>query len=254
MKKKKSIFMMLLSMLVLPVALLCTACGQLDTKASCDTSGAYQTASSSNELANAIGVQDEFESEGYRLTSTIKMTISGGEEMNLSINAVYKNNELAAKITMPDIIASIQSGKMKYTDSYLYYKDGYAYADLLGEKIKYQVQIEDLFEIDSYSQFQYIAQYTSVEQILDLVKNNSNITVAKQGNNFRVELNNMEESSIYSNTYLYLNFNTENILSALQFQFKMTTSSINMNAQVTMSPFDGEIQFPNLNSYTLENI
>jgi hypothetical protein len=251
MKNKKSIIAMLFSILVLPIALLFTACGttsQLDTKATCDTRGTYQTAATTQELNETIGSQEDFATDGYRISSTIKMTMTGGSEMNISFNAIYKNNELAIKMVVPDIMATIQSGKMKYTNAYAYYKGGYIYATMNGEKVKYQAQIEDMYDIEN--NFQYIKQYSNVEQLLNLVKSSSNISVFKDGNNFKVDF---ADSVAFSDASMYLNFNAENVLKALNLQFNISASTMNIGAAVTMSPFDGEIEFPDLSSYTLTN-
>ena len=250
MKNKKSIIAMLFSILVLPIALLFTACGttsQLDTKATCDTRGTYQTAATANELNDAIGTQDDFESDGLRLTSDVELDLGGTEKIKASFNAIYKNNELAVKMVLPDF-ASSTTTKIKYTNSYAYYKDGYIYATLNNAKIKYQAEIDKMFDISTY--FQYIKQYSNVEQLLNLVKSSSNISVFKDGNNFKVDFAN---SVAFSDASMYLNFNAENVLKALNLQFNISASTMNIGAAVTMSPFSGEIEFPDLSSYTLTN-
>ena len=89
-------------LLCLPVLLLTTACGtdvtgELNTKATCNTTGAYTTASTKAELTEAIGEQTSVNTAGYRLT----MTTSMGEGQNMEINMIVKGEELALKATAP---------------------------------------------------------------------------------------------------------------------------------------------------------
>ncbi len=259
MKKKKLIIALLFSIIILPVALLFAGCGssgQLDKKAECYTTGNYQ-ATNAQVLTDTVGTQTNFgEGMGYRITSNIDGHV-GNQKYTVVFNAIYKNNQFASKTT-------VKAGGVG-TSTYIYYKDGYMYASVMGIKMKVQANINDVFGADGDAD--YISAYLNAQEVLNLVREDDSFIVSQDGNNFKVELSDVSaiENEIVasdpgirivdiSNAVVYLNLTDQNVLTALQLNFRMAAETNEgdsvVNMSVTMNAFDGDIQFPNnLNSY-----
>ena len=111
---------------------------------------------------------------------------------------------------------------------------------------------------------------TDINAMLNMVSA-SDIEISVEGNNYKIEFNSiagidvpslaemgMNLSDILKNVVAYLNFDNDGNLVAMQFNFDMEMSfemfqqqiSMNMSFSVTISKFDGEIQFPSFNGYT----
>ena len=265
--KRFSLKKLLCLLLVLPMFLSLTACAktaQLDVEATCDVSGTYATVSSKQELDDAIGEQTGFDADGYRLT--VKMEMGSGEQkMTFKVNAIMKENEMAMKVVMPNMTKVFQNpnAPLEITEMYSYYKDGYMYSvdeDYDSEtgavtyvKIKEQVSIEEA--IGSQGPSSIMSYFNDTEGLLNLIEAQTGAVVSKDGNNYKIEIEHLAvEDQTVDNVVVYLNFDTDSKFVAMNIQFAMEQEvsegqKMPVSANVTLSAFNGNIEYPNLNDY-----
>ena len=267
--KKKTWLRMLSLVLLLPLLLVFTACGdvnaQLNTKASCNTRGEYTQEATRDELNGSIGQQTTINNDAYRMTITASGSMMG-IDVSSEINAIVKGEEATLKIT------STYPQTNRLVSGYIYVKDGYIYTNANGAKTYMEGSLETYLNEGTMNGNMpgLMDSITDVNAMLNMVSA-SDIEVSVEGNNYKIEFNSiagidvpslaemgMNLSDILDNVVAYLNFDNDGNLVAMQFSFDMEMSyemfgqhiNIDLSLSVTMSKFDGEIQFPSFNGYT----
>ena len=212
-------------LLILPLAFLFTGCGQLDEQASINKSGNYQTAESS-ALTESLGTQTDIDkTNGYRITAKLKSS-----DADVGINAIVKADEIAAKVS------GTVDGQNK--SGYMYFTDGKLYTEADGQKVC--ITYATGFDIDKL-----IALITKISTASVSININDyvvsldgvNNILEKAGNNFRI--------TMQAGQVLYLNFDSNNKLVAMQSSF----DSESLKTEITVSTFSGDIDFPSFSDY-----
>ena len=259
--KKKTWLKMLSLVLLLPLLLVFTACGdvnaQLNTKATCNTTGEYNQEATRDELNGSIGQQTTINNGGYRMT--IEATGSAmGEEISSTINAIVKGDEATLKMTAKDP----QTGKN--VDGYVYVTDGYIYTNAEGQKVRMEGSLNTFFNTEGFAEMPGLMDsITDINGILNMMSS-SDVEISVDGNNYKIEFNTIAGmevpslaemgvnlSDLLKDMVAYLNFDDNGNLVAMNFSFGMEMGEFfNITINVTMSAFDGEIQFPSFNGYT----
>ena len=235
------------------------ATGQLKTEATCDTSGDYATASDKAAYTAAVGDQTEIDAAGYRLTAKVAMkTVVDEQEVTqdyMTLNLIIKENrtdagvnyEMAMKMKMKNPLAA--ANEPTEYEIYAYYKDGKVYGeDENGNKYYEEVSFDDFFDGEEMQ----MLSCSNLQQLLSLVNAVGEVTVTTQGNNFKVVANGSATiggQSIAAGATAYINFNDEGKITAAQLDYSMSYFTSQMNFQITMSGFDGNIAYPDLTKY-----
>ena len=256
-------------LLLLPLMFVFAACGedpsvkQLNTEASCNTSGDYATEATKADYTTAVGEQTAIDADGYRITAVIKMQTGSGDEAVsqeiMKVNMIMKEvrtdtavtYQMAMKMKMKNIFKGLlDEDTPDEIIAYAYYKDGKIYSeDQDGNKYYDVVSIDDMFDSETMS----LMAFTNLEEILGAVNAVGDVTVTKEGNNFKVVANgaaNIDGQSISAGATAYINFNSEGKIVAAQLSYDMAYLTSTMNCQFTLSGFNGDIAFPDLTKYT----
>ena len=265
-------------LLILPMLLSLTACGktgQLETEASCTVLREYNTQSSKAELTQVIGDQTGFDADGYRLTFKMQMAMMG-QEMEATINCIFKENEIAIKMVAPNVFATNENDDEEM-ELYIYYKDGFMYADELDEqtgeikKVKMEVSFEAMLQENE--QMMYLSYFYNVEDLFATLAQQDNVTVTRVGNNFKVVFGELEIAGMsMQDVIAYINFDANGKLQEMQIKIDYDSNananngdedddddlidfnfdlSMQISMEVTLSKFNGNIEFPNLDGYEL---
>ncbi len=290
MKTLKNLF---LSLLIVPMIFMFTACGsQLDTKASCNTSGDWkQSEAATTAYTAAINGTTSINADAYRLTLEAKAKIGDKTEEYL-VNAIMSKTEIAVKMSVPKA-----DGKGNET-SYMYMKDNKVYMQAKGtdgkdEKYYYEVDgLGDLISSTLESEdFGLDDDFDIVGSLIEMIKsvgNQEGIKIYQSGNNYKIEIKgsalfaalseimSQESPNAVTNEpstsnddvsltaaadvnplaeveailgslefNIYFNFTSDNKLTAFSFVAKTN----DMNFGLTVSAFDGKIDFPNFDDY-----
>ncbi len=254
-------------LLILPLMFVFAACGgdqatkQLQTEATCNTSGDYATASDKAAYTTAVGTQTAFDASGYRLTGKIAIVTGEGENqvktdfmyMNLIVKEIKNGDQVdyqaAMKMKMIDMEGpTAQATEPKYIEAYGYYKDGKTYSEEDGNKYYEEVNFADILDGFDFVSCQ------NLEDLLGFVGAANDVEVTKQGDNFKIVTNSAltPEPGVQINAEAtaYLNFKDGKVVAA-QLNYLMTVPIFGkMDCQFTISGFDGNIAFPNLSGYT----
>ena len=241
----------LLLLLIFPVVLLFAACGDvtkdLETKASCTTTGEW-TASTEAEVDEYLGDQTAIESNGYRMTFEWDF---GGEFGSMSVNAIITKTQFAVKMFVAKQFINALAGEEVATSDitgYAYYTDGKLYSDATDEQGKQtkeyrEMNLEQALDIGMGE----ASAFTTVESLLEAI-DAAPVAYYKDGNNFKMETtqgfnyNGMPVESAVA----YLNFNGDKKITAIEMSYTIQGSG---TATVIMSAFNGNINFPSFNGY-----
>lgn len=287
--KTKTFFKsLLLALLVLPVALLFSACGgQLSQTAKCDTSGnfdapqAASTIAAFNEVkeANPDNLTSFVNATGYRITMEVnadyKAPVSGQQvssSVSMKFNGVFSEDECAMKVD--DLLrignqSLSNKGEVFVTGGKVYLHTmpkNVAGVEIPEQKVYGEVgsNIEDnLVHLDGLT-----GELSDISAFMNLIPavETEGVKVAKVGNKFRITfeegvLSDLEALGM-SEFAFYFNFDNENNLTAIQLDcaYSAMTStdtgvSINLqgNMKITLSGFNGEIVFPSFDGYVDAN-
>jgi len=249
-------------LLCLPVLLLTTACGtdvtgELNTKATCNTTGAYTTASTKAELTEAIGEQTSVNTAGYRLT----MTTSMGEGRDMEINMIVKGEELALKATAPASMMG-DATATGVIDYYMFFKDGKIYMEMPYQNQTYKIYMEmnfgDLFGVEASAGLTMSTPlddmpFHDVQSMLEAINEaGDNVVVTKDGNNFKIVVSegfNFDDDVTVTEATCYINFDSSNHLTAMQIDFEGNSDGSAMTGSATLSGYTGALNFPSFNDY-----
>ena len=291
MKTLKNLF---LSLLLVPMIFMFTACGgQLDAKASCNTSGDWkQSEAATTAYTSAINGTTAINADAYRFTMEAKMK-EGDKTEEFFVNAIMSKTEMAIKASIPK-----DDGKGNNT-SYIYMKDNKLYMqgkDTDGKDVKYYMEGISLGDyLGTLTPGEGLSlgdDFDIVGSIIEMIKSLGNpegVKIYQSGNNFRIEINGSalvaalktmipagespnaaanepstsnEEASLTAaanvNPFaeveailsslkfnIYFNFTNDKKLTAFSFVAETKDSSFSL----TVSAFDGKIEFPDFSSY-----
>ena len=252
-KAKTNILKFLSVLLLIPIMFAFTACfgnGQLDQKASCNTSGNYNQVATRDDLNDIVGEQTTVNGSGYRMTMEYKGTYGNDFSAQTQINAIIKNDEAAMRYATK-YRENGQSGEEKAD---MYFKDGYVHMELNGRKIKFEASLDAYFNNQEYGEY---SSLFDAEQLMATIESNTDVTISRNGNNFKLVFNTLTIAGVDTanlrDIIAFLNFDNEGNLVAMRISFNMTTTvygaTANIEASVVISAFDGEINFPNLSEY-----
>jgi len=244
-KQMFSLKSLLLAILVVPVLFMFTACGggQLDQKASCVTSGSWSKSDDITTSYNtAIDGKTGVEASAYRFTLDFEMS-GGGQSISLLLNSIIDGDDMATKIVVPKVDSK---GKINGTETaYMYITGNKAYMDADGKKLYYEGDdvSERMNELSGYMSM--IQAYRDPDYVMNSLNSLGNAEVSKSGNNYKI----VGTSITDNDTTIYLNFDSEGKLIAFRGGFFIGSSTGSMTVTITMSAFDGEIEFPNFDGY-----
>ena len=260
-------------LLLLPLLFVFTACGeevgQLDTKASCDTSGTYG-ASTKTEYDNAMNGITGFVNDSYRITMSVSVEsvtkIGTKHTWSIDLNGIFTPEGYAFKGKMKatgayadkTISGNLVSGSFTY-----YYKNGIVYKNENNKKSYESAGYNDLLNVVLLNNFY------APTKILPVVTEGTGVSYEKNGSKYQMTVttvNNLnllqaweEHSTVTTKpAFVYVNLTEDKKLDAL----KLTTQAdrtgsefygtkyagddytTTMKVNVTMSAFDGQIEFP----------
>ena len=172
--------------------------------------------------------------------------------MNLIVKEIKNGDQVdyqaAMKMKMIDMEdPTAQATEPKYIEAYGYYKDGKAYSEEDGNKYYEEENFADI--LDGFD----LVSCQNLEDLLGFVGAANDVTVTKEGDNFKIVTNaamEIEGMSIGGEATAYINFKDGKVVAA-QLNYLMTVPYFGkMECQFTISGFDGNITFPNLSGYT----
>lgn len=236
--KIKTLSAFLVAFLLAVCCFVFTACGNdntLNQEATYDQNVTYSDTVSAEESQNVVtAVSNSLSSEnhisGYRLTSTIK---DGDGKVKTKFNMVYKGKEGMVCVTDNDS-----------KELYLYVKNDEVYVYTKksdGTEVKIKASYSDVTS-------SVVSKYSSAENGLELISDYidslktflSQYTITKNGSNYKFEVTALGKSTI-----VILQLNNDNSIKSLHVE----TSTSAMSMDMTLSTFDGNLTFPNLDNY-----
>lgn len=270
----------LVAIMITVCAVTLVACGaeaQLDTKATVNAGGNYQTVSSVAAVSETKSAVYESGSSKVETTATgYKATVVkslGTTLLSYSTDStfIYKSNgDNADEFAMKSILTFGTGDNKVESTLYIYYKDNTYYLNgSYNNKVVDRVKITSTASLGGYAELTGIVSTTInadaiVKGFVDAVSIDANIATenaklalskATEGNETRLKLEAAASGSVvtgYASVYAFLSYETTS-LKLIGYQCKLVGSTTNASAttDITVSQFNDEIDYPSdLSSYT----
>ncbi len=244
--KKKSLLALLFCVLILPVALLMTACGDNGVKkVSLDVnSNNYKTVDTETFEQKLSEIENEglFNFTEYEFYSEMEMTINGQTQKT----ELYGQMDVTNQVMSLKAISNGETG-------YMYMSENYLYINVSGQKLK--INMEANFD-SAEDYLQSVPTVYTVEQYLDNIFSNKNIEgfvskseIAEDELNIKYHISanwNMNGMDFDYNIYMVVN---DGVFEG----YKAELSTSFMTSTMVLKVSDTTIKLPSLDGYTEVN-
>lgn len=252
---KKSLKLLAVGGMLLPCALVFTACGGNGqfSDAQVDTKGTY-TETTSTEVSSFVSNQNfnaDFSSaNGYKMSYSVTMT--GLSFDGVVICTLDDDGDINGLAMKGDYIVNTGAYEAETKLEAYAPNDGFFYVDTSvgGKQYKYKVEVDsfdDAMERFAVDEFDF-------EGFFEASIGDSGVTIkqAIDGDLTKYEITSNELLEGYEDVKSYLVFDEFNLVGAT-FEGSMATSEMSMDYNIQAQSYDKSISYPNFDGYTLLN-